>query len=96
MSPFYQRSGRVSYINLTKVIVFLSSTESIPLFGDAGASNYLIFIIHEPVPLLGDADTSHFFRSEMITLACASPIRISYLSFLRSIRFFLHVNCEDK
>jgi hypothetical protein len=61
MSPFYQRSGRVSYINLTKVIVFLLSTESIPLFGDADASDYLIFIIHEPVPLLGDADASHFF-----------------------------------
>jgi hypothetical protein len=58
-SPFCQRSGRVSDINLTKT---------------RQKVDHLLLPSIEPVPILADAGASHFSRSEMIAFARISDL----------------------
>jgi hypothetical protein len=59
MSPFCQRSGRVSDINLTET---------------CRKVDRLLLPSTEPVPILADGGTSHFSRSEMIAFARISDL----------------------
>jgi hypothetical protein len=59
MSPFCQRSGRLSDINLTET---------------RRKVDRLLLPSTEPVPILADADVSHFSRSETIAFARISDL----------------------